>query len=385
MFPVIPAAAEPLVQAIGVAFCEPTARRFVTLMSGLIVTLGRHTVSHCLRAIQPQQLSGHWSNYHRLYSSARFSMWTLAAALVRQVIKLLPTSVTIELVADDTVVGKTGDRVWAKSAHRDSSRATRAHTAIKFGHKWLVLCVLVQLPGWDRAWALPILCGMCISPRAAAKIGSGVRQKTPSQLARQMLMQLMRWLPDRRFTLCGDYQVVTHETVAFAQRHADRVTVIGRLRGDANLYARPANPQRRSRTGALVTKGRKLPSPRERLTQLQPTTDEVAWYGNSRRDVRYVSEQALWYDKHAVAVTPIRWVCVLGDAKANLRDAFFFCSDPTTAATRVIEYYARDAGTSKSRSRSLARCWGWRPRGTGAGNRCCASHRSSWDCSPPSC
>jgi hypothetical protein len=237
------------------------------------------------------------------------------------------------------VDGKDGDHVWAKAAHRDSSRSSRSKTAVEFGHKWLVLCVLVQLKGWDRPWALPILCGMCLSPKAAARIGA--RPKTPSQLARQMLIRLMRWLPQRKFILIGDYQVVTHATVAFAQRHADRITVIGRLRGDASLYAPPVNPHRKSRTGELPKKGRKLPSPAQLIGTLPVASQEIAWYGNSRRVVQYVSEPALWHDKHAATVTPIRWVCVLGDVKQNLRDAFFFCSDPTMSGVRIIEWYAR--------------------------------------------
>jgi hypothetical protein len=86
-------------------------------------------------------LDGHWSNYHRLYSSAKFSMWALAAVLVRQVVALLPADVVIEVAADDTVDGKDGDHVWAKSAHRDSARSNGAKTNIKFGHKWLSLYV----------------------------------------------------------------------------------------------------------------------------------------------------------------------------------------------------------------------------------------------------
>jgi hypothetical protein len=339
MFP-IPQAVEPLADAIQDArvFTRPTFSRFVALMAGLIVTMGRRTVSHCLAALRPVQ-EGHWSNYHRLYSSAKYSMWSLAAVLVRQVVGLLPADAVIELVADDTVDGKEGDHVWAKSAHRDATRSTSSHTAIKFGHKWLAMCVLVQLKGWDRPWALPILCGLCLSPKVADRLGR--RAKTPSQLARQMLMCLMRWLPGRKFILTGDYQVVTHQTVEFARRHADRVTVIGRLRGDANLYAAPKNPKARSRTGKLRQKGRKIPSPRQRIAELKPVSQTVAWYGGSRRKVRHVTEQALWYDKHGNAVSPIRWVCVLGDPKLGLEDAFFFCSDETMAAVRIIEQYAR--------------------------------------------
>lgn len=338
MFP-IPTAAEPLVQAIEDArvFTRPTFGRFVQLMMGLILTMGRRSVSRALVLIDSQQ-DGHWSNYHRIFSSAKYSLWTLAAVLVRQVVALLPGDVVIELVADDTVDGKDGDRVWAKSAHRDPTRSSRDKTAIRFGHKWLVLCVLVHVDGMARPWALPILCGMCLSEKVAAKLHR--RPKTPSQLTLQLLKQLMRWLPDRKFILTGDYQVVTHQTVAFAQAHADRLTVVGRLRSDANFYAAPANPNRRCRSGT-ARKGRKVPSPGKRIQQLDPQTAEVVWYGGKRRQLRYVSEQTLWHDKHGGVVSPIRWVGVVGDKQQNLDDAFFFCSDVRMDPGRIIELYAR--------------------------------------------
>ena len=94
----LPAAAEALIEAIAGVFTRPTLRRFVLLMGALIVTMGRRTVSHALVLIEPL-MRGHWSDYHRIYSAA---MWELAAALVREVIKLLPGDVVIELVADDT-------------------------------------------------------------------------------------------------------------------------------------------------------------------------------------------------------------------------------------------------------------------------------------------
>lgn len=335
----IPRAAEPLVAALEEAgvFSQPTLKRFVTLMIGLIVSMGRRTVSHALAAIEPIR-EGHWSNYHRLYSSAKYSMWALAAALVRQVVALLPGDAVIELVADDTVDGKEGDRVWAKSAHRDPTRSTRGKTVIRYGHKWLAMCVLVRLEGWERPWALPILCGMCLSAKAAAGIDR--RPKTASELTRQMLARLMRWFPDRKFILTGDYAVVTHQTVCFAQRHADRVTVIGRLRGDANLYKPPKNPRAGAR-GGRRKKGCKAPSPAKRVPKLKVVTGKLVWYGGSKRDARYVSEKALWYDKHGNSVTPIRWVCALGDKTLNLENAYFFCSDVSMDAGKIIEQYAR--------------------------------------------
>jgi hypothetical protein len=91
--------AEPPALAIrdAAVFTRPTFRRFTALMIGLIVTMGRRTVSHALALMRPTiGLRGHWSDYHRLFSAARFSMWTLAAALVRQVVtRLLPAEAVI--------------------------------------------------------------------------------------------------------------------------------------------------------------------------------------------------------------------------------------------------------------------------------------------------
>jgi hypothetical protein len=339
MFP-IPAAAEPLVEAIRGAFTQPTFERFVALMIGLIVTMGRRTVSRALRLACPL-CQGHWSDWHRLYSAARFSMWQLGLALAQQVVALLPADVPIILVADDTVDGKDGDHVWCKGAHRDAARSTRSSgkVAIKFGHKWLVMCVLVSLPGTCRPWALPILCGLCASEKVAGK--AKYRHKTPSQLSLQLLVRLMRWFPKRRFILLADARAASHALAAFASAHRDRVTLISRMRADANLYDPPAHPERRGRAG-YPKKGKKQPAPRLRLEKLPKHLREVSWYGSSRRRVAYVSDTGLWYGKHdrRHRVVPIRWVCVLGNKRQRRDDAYFYSTDPQMDASRIIELYA---------------------------------------------
>jgi hypothetical protein len=336
MFPVVPAAAEPLVRAIRCAFtCRRTFDRFVLLMSGLIVTMGRRTVSHALRIIAPY-LQGHWCNYHRVYSQTRFSMWRLSEALARLLVGMLPADAPIILVADETVDGKEGQHVWAKGTHYDARRSSRRYKHVKFGHQWLVMCLLVWLPGIDRPWALPILSGLCKDKRTGKKIGQ--RQKPGSVLSRQLLIRLMRWFPERRFILLGDSKALSHALACFARRHADRVTVISRLRSNANLYGEPA-PRKRVGTTPLK-KGKKLPAPREQIRTLVHQQATVAWYGSRQHRVSYVSEPALWYGKHNNQTIPIRWVGVGADEKLGSDDAYFYCTDPMLPATRIIELYA---------------------------------------------
>src|ERR1700691_1220755 len=326
----VPSAAEPLVQSIRDAFTRPTFERFLTLMCGVIVTMGRRSVSRALRVMQPR-LKGHWSNYHRVYSQARFSMWKLAAALARQVVALLPASEPIVLIVDDTVHEKRGQKVWAKGAHRDAHRSSRSHDGITFGHKWLVMCVLAALPGMARPWALPVLCGLCRPPRTAAETGQ--RHKTPAELSLQLLMQMMRWFPHRRFILLGDSRAVSNAVACFAHRHRDRVTVISRLRADANLYGPPLHKSR-------AQKGRKKPSPQKQAERLPRVTETVSWYGASRRKVSHVSDTALWYSHHNHQAVPIRWVCVLADVTLNMEAAYFYSTDPALPARRIIELYS---------------------------------------------
>ena len=333
----IPEAAEPLAGAIRGVFTSATYPRFVALMGGMIVTMGRRTVSRALRVIQPL-CRGHWSDYHRIYSQAKYSMWKLAAVLARQVIALLPKDQVIVLLADDTVDGKDGDRVWARGGHRDAVRSSRSRDNIKFGHKWLVLCVLVQLPGIARPWALPVLCGLCCSPKVAEKANH--RARTASQITRGLLLQMLRWFPDRMFVLIGDYGVVGHETAWLAHRRRTRVTVIGHLRGDASLYHPPKDPNRPTRGGGHAKKGRRKLSPRRRARQVKSSTETVAWYGGGKRTVRYVSDTGLWHNKHTTRVVPIRWVGVLEDKKANLEERYFFTTDESMPAARIIELYA---------------------------------------------
>jgi hypothetical protein len=329
----VPAAAEPLAKAFEGAFTRPTFQRFLVLMTGLIVTMGRRTVSRALRVMEPLLGEGHWCNYHRVYSQACFSMWELALALSRQVIAILPQGEPIILIADDTVQQKSGARVWAKGAHRDGRQSTRSHDKIKFGHKWMVLCVLVRLPGTKRPWALPVLCGLCRPEKTARQIGQ--RHKTAGKIALQFVMRMMRWFPNRRFILLGDSRATPHQLAYFAHRHSDRLTLISRLRGDANLYDAP-----QTHKGKRSKKGNKQLAPRDQVAHLPHHTDTIAWYGSSRRPLTHVDHTALWYSSLSRQVLPIRWVCVLADPRLPMEQAYFYSSDPAMSPRRIIELYA---------------------------------------------
>jgi hypothetical protein len=53
-----------------------------------------------------------------------------------------------------------------KGRHRDAVRSSQSYTAFRYGHKWIVLALLVRLSFACRPWALPLL---VVSTAAPAK------------------------------------------------------------------------------------------------------------------------------------------------------------------------------------------------------------------------
>src|SRR5262249_21363014 len=144
---------------------------------------------------------GHPASYHKVFSTRRWSCWRLARGLAGWVFSHLVGEGKVLLAGDDTVDGHKGEQVFGKACHRDAVRSTHSYTAYRWGHKWVVLCVLVRFPFTKRPWALPLLVALYRSEEDNFKAGK--RHKTPAHLLRQLCAVLLRWFPHRRFVLAG--------------------------------------------------------------------------------------------------------------------------------------------------------------------------------------
>ena len=81
----LPVAAEPLIVSLSVAFTEPTFKRIVPLLVGAILTRGRRTVTAVLRTMRTLA-GGHWSDYHRVFSRAAWTLWLPGMLLARAIL-----------------------------------------------------------------------------------------------------------------------------------------------------------------------------------------------------------------------------------------------------------------------------------------------------------
>jgi DDE superfamily endonuclease len=316
------------------AFTRPTGQRFVVLLLAAILTTGNRTVSNLLRTVD-RLAPGAACSYHRVMSKRCWSLWRLGRALANFIFARWLPEGPIPLAGDDTVAEHKGKKVFGKGCHRDAVRSTHSFTAFRWGHKWVVLAVLVQFPFAIRPWALPILCVLYRTEKDNKACGR--RHKTPAELMRQMLTVLLRWFPQRRFLFVGDTGFGTHPLASFAHRHHQRLVLVSGFYADANLYAPP--PKRKKGAGRPRVKGHKLPKPEAVVSRAKRQRLHVSWYGGGQRNIEIVTQASHWY-KAGAGLVPVRWVYV-HDCTGTHRDQYFFSTDVNFSAKEIVEAYTR--------------------------------------------
>lgn len=362
---VIPPFAQPLLGQFAPIFLQPTYQRFLVLLVAATLTTGRRTVSNLLRSV-PGLAPGDPSSYHRVFSKRRWSSLRLARLLAGFILDRFVADGPVLLAGDDTVDEHRGAKVHGKGCHRDPVRSTHSFTAYRWGHKWVVLTILVKFPFAVRPWALPVLVALyrCaekapakgqtkakakakkFKDRTKPKVERRVRRKapapkrrhkTPSELMRQLLAVLIHWSPDRQFVFAGDGGYGTHALALFAHRHRRHVSLVSLFYPDANLYDPPPEVIGK-RNGRPRKKGEKRPSPEAVVAATSGRTAlDVAWYGGGRREVETVAGTGRWY-KGGEGLVPVSWVFVR-DRTGTHRDSYLFSTDLALTAQQVIETY----------------------------------------------
>jgi hypothetical protein len=331
---ILPPEAAPLLAALTTSFTQPTAERFVTLLAAALLTTGRRTVANLLRTLGPLA-PGHRTSYQRVLSRAPWSAVAVGVALAGFLLRHLLPDGPVVVVGDDTVDGHPGPKVYGKARHRDPVRSTHAYTAWRYGHKWVVLAILVRFPFATRSWALPVLVALYRAP--ALNRAEGRPHRTPAQLMCRLLRLLLMRAPDRTFVFVGDSGFGTHEVARFCRRHRGRLTLVSKLHPDANLFD-PPPPPRAGRRGRPPVKGRRRCKPGRAVARAKALKSlRVDWYGGGTRRVGVVTEAAHWF-KSGRGLVPLRWVFVR-DQTATHRDEYFYTTDPMLTPAQIIGLY----------------------------------------------
>jgi SRSO17 transposase len=342
----IPSAAQRLLLKFSPSFTAPTYSRWVVLLVAAILTTGRRTVTNLLRTVRGVA-KGHASSFHRVLSRARWAPWKLARTLAGFIMNMFVGSGPVVLAVDDTVDEHRGKMVYGKGCHRDAVRSTHSFTAFRWGHKWVVLAILVRFPFATRSWALPVLVALYRSPekkrrgkrRVRRRIAPGCKHRTQPEITVLLIAVLMRWFPERKVVLIGDGGYASHKLAGLTRRYFGRLTVVSHFHGDAALYKRAPIRRKTSKAGRPKVRGRRLACPEKVVKHAKRKKLRVEWYGGGVREVSVVSREGGWY-RGGEGLVAVRWVHVR-DLTGTHRDEYFFSTDPSMTPREIIGYYTR--------------------------------------------
>jgi hypothetical protein len=169
------------------------------------------------------------------------------------------------------------------------------------------MALSVKVPWAGRVWALPFLSVLAPSERYHQE--QGVRHKTLTDWAMQMITQVRRWLPDRKLVLVGDEGYARLKLLDRC-RKLD-VAMVTRLRLDAALYDLP-QPKAPGKRGPQPQKGERQQKLSDRLEDPATEWRTVTvsdWYGHGEREVEISTGTSVWYHSGEPAV-PLRWVLI---------------------------------------------------------------------------
>jgi DDE superfamily endonuclease len=339
MWNMIPSLA-PIVEALAPTFTQPSAVTACQLLLAWVMCLGHHTLRRAAENVHPDRVPNH-SRRHGLDSYYNFferSAWTprsLAHGVGVLILTRLKLFGVITLLVDDTLAHKRGKSVWGLGWFRDAVASTQKRVATASGHNWVVLAIAVCVPFTNvPILALPLLARLHLP---------GPGQASCADLAREMLDEVLSWWPQRRFTLVGDG---AYATKGLLRDLDERVTFVGRLRGDAAVYDPRVPGAPKGKRGPKAKKGPKLPKPKEAAAKAdrKRTTSgdwvwqdvEVAIYGCAR-SLKALAYEVVWptvLGSRAIQVVVVR------DPSGRMRDCYLFTTDLRASLSWVITRFA---------------------------------------------
>ena len=329
----LPDAIVSLLLPFATLFTNPTWRKAQVLLIGAILTPGQRTVAAALRVMGRSDQRDS-ARYHEVLNRAVWSPREAARVLPLQ--HLDHSDGPLIFGIDETLERRRGHQIKGRGIYRDAVRSSRSYVVKASGLRWISLMCLGHVPWAGRHWALPVL--TVLAPSARYYQQQGRRHKKLTDWARQMILQLRRWLPERPLVLVGDNSYAVLDLLHCCQSLAQPVTLIARLRLDAAFYA-SAPPRQPGQNGRPSLKGARRPSLKALLDQANVTwaSATVAWYDGTTRTVELTSQTAVWYRSGKPPVL-IRWV-LIRDPQGAFTPQALLCTDPAADPKQILEWF----------------------------------------------
>lgn len=314
-----------LLQELAIAMTAASFPNFETIVTGWVFAK-RRTVTGMLVAAGVAGLRHH-ASFHRFFSHARWSRDMLGLAVFRLIEALCGESIVVAI--DDTLARKRGLKMFGTGMHHDPLLSSRSHVVTNWGHCWVVLGVIVEIPLWPgRFICLPVLFRLYLNKKRAAKERRAYRSKP--ELAVELLRVLCKHRENRRFHAVVDSAYGGQSVLGCLPPNCD---LTSRLRLDARLYDAPL-PRKKNQKGRARKRGQQVPAPGRMLDE-RARRVELQIYGRHQR-ARICEAQARVF---ALPALPLIVVAVEALVGGRGREAFY-STCVTATAEQVLQWYA---------------------------------------------
>jgi DDE superfamily endonuclease len=301
-----------------------SAPRLAWLFVGAVLARGRRTVTSWIRA------AGLSAEFRPCYTSvaAVGKRTDLAAArLVHDVVKpLVADAERLTFALDDTPTERHGRHVQGAGVHHNPTPGPAGGPFV-YGHVWVVLGLLAAHPEWGVV-ALPLLARLYVRQKSLPGVAPVDRPAFRTKL--ELAVELLRWASGWLGMLGKPLWVVTDGAYATAPflkpMRGLAVTVVSRLRKDANLRTVPAaRPGQRGRP--RIYGEHRIDLAKRGGQRRGWATGTFTLYGKATTK-RYKTFVATWRPAGGV----IRVVLV--DEPAGW--VAFFCTDPAATVADIL-------------------------------------------------
>jgi len=325
-----------VVQGCAIVFTEPSLATFRQMLLGWIMCLGSRTEYHVFQTIQADQEVSRqerhpFDRFYNFFSRAKWDALLLAHYVAVAVVTALNPRGRLYLLVDDTLLHKRGKHVYGLGWFRDAVASTKKRVATASGNNWVVLGLAIPIPLCpERIVCLPLLARLHLP---------GKGQPSCPSLAKEMLLTVQGWFPERELILVGDGG---YAAAGLLEHLPAGVTFVGRLRGDAAVYDPQPARSKASKRGPKPTKGPRLPSPKEAAKKADRNRNgqgpwcwqaiTVTLYG-VQRTLQVVSYVVVW--PKVLGIRPIR-VVVVRDPDGKMEDTYLFTTDVTAEVTWIV-------------------------------------------------
>jgi len=324
------------ISAFAPMFTKKVFKHVKTLLMGSLLVVGRRTVCSALRVMGLEH-EKQFHKYHRVLSKAKWSAYCGSRILLDLLINaLIPVSEPLVFGLDETLERRWGSKIKARGIYRDAVRSSHSYFVKCSGLRWMCMMLLTPLSWAKRVWALPFLTVLAPSKRYNEQ--QDKKHKKLTDWAKQMILQLKRWLPNRQLIVVADSSYASYSLLD-AVRHY--VCMITPLRLDARLFDTPP-PQPAGKRGPKPKIGSRQPTLKQRIEDntIQWKTIVIPqWYGQSNKVMRMATGTALWYKSNDPLV-PLRWVLVK-DPERIMSPKALLCSDLKLDAQDIINFFIR--------------------------------------------